>query len=110
MSARVWFSVQETSYLTLAVHHSVKGAAKETIGGALYGIKIGNNYEKPDYAISFGGFLRLQDAFIPVIKLDYNPFSIAVSYDINISELKTASQGQGGMELSVMYAGFFWQG
>ena len=44
---------------------------------------------------------------IPVIKLDYNPFAIAISYDVNVSELKTASQGRGGMELSITYAGFF---
>lgn len=106
-SAGVRFSISEESYLTLQADHSMQGFAKETIGGAMYSLKIGNNYEKPDYAVSFGGFLRLQDAFIPVIKLNYNPFSIAISYDLNVSELKTASQGQGGMELSVTYVSFF---
>lgn len=106
-SAGVRFTVNESSYVTLQADQSVQGLAKETIGGALYSVKIGNDYENPDYIVNLGGFLRLQDAFIPVIKLDYNPFSIAISYDINVSELKTASQGQGGMELSVTYAGFF---
>jgi len=106
-SAGVRFDVNELSYLTIQADHSIQGLAKETIGGAIYSIKIGSNYEKPDYIVNLGGFLRLQDAFIPVVKLDYNPFSIAISYDINISELKTASQSQGGMELSVTYAGFF---
>lgn len=101
------FSVSEISFITIQADHSIQGLAKETIGGAMYSVKIGSNYEKPDYIINFGGFLRLQDAFIPVIKLDYNPFSIAMSYDINISQLKTASQGQGGAELSITYAGFF---
>lgn len=106
-SAGMRFTVNETSYVTLQADHSIQGLANETIGGALYSVKIGNDFERPDYVVNLGGFLRLQDAFIPVIKLDYNPFSIAVSYDINVSELKTASQGQGGMELSVTYAGFF---
>ncbi len=106
-SGGVRFTVNETSYITLQADHSIQGLARETIGGALYSVKIGNDYEKPDYIVNVGGFLRLQDAFIPVIKLDYNPFSIAISYDINVSELKTASQSQGGMELSVTYAGFF---
>lgn len=106
-SAGVRFTVSETSYLTIQADHSIQGFAKETIGGAMYSVKIGADYQKPDYTLDFGSFLRLQDALIPVIKLDYNPFSVAVSYDINVSELKTASQGQGGMELSVTYAGFF---
>ncbi len=106
-SAGVRFTVSETSFLTIQADHSSQGFAKETIGGALYSVKIGNDYQKPDYIVNFGGFLRLEDAFIPVIKLDYNPFAIAISYDINVSQLKTASQGQGGMELSVTYAGFF---
>jgi hypothetical protein len=109
-SGGIRFTVDETSYLTLQADHSSQGASNETIGGALYSRKIGNNYETPDYTLHFGAFLRLQDAFIPVIKLDYNPFSIAFSYDINVSDLKTASQGQGGMELSVTYMGFFDRG
>lgn len=106
-SGGVRFGVSETSYLTLQADQSIQGTARETIGGAMYSVKTGSDYERPDYAVSLGGFLRLQDAFIPVIKLNYNPFAIALSYDINISELKTASQGQGGMELSVTYARFF---
>ena len=106
-SGGVRFGVSETSYLTLQADHSIQGPSKETIGGAMYTVKIGNDLEKYDYAVSLGGFLRLQDAFIPVVKLDYNPFAIAFSYDVNVSELKTASQGQGGMELSVTYTGFF---
>lgn len=106
-SGGVRFGVNEISFLTLQADYSIQGTARETIGGAMYSVKVGTNYEKPEYTVSLGGFLRLQDAFIPVVKLGYNPFSVALSYDINISELKTASQGQGGMELSVTYSGFF---
>ena len=106
-SAGVRFGVSETSYLTIQADHTSQGPSKETIVGAMYSIKIGEDYQKPDYTLHFGSFLRLEDAFIPVVKLDYNPFSIALSYDVNVSQLKTASQGHGGMELSVTYVGFF---
>jgi type IX secretion system PorP/SprF family membrane protein len=106
-SAGVRFGVSETSYLTIQADHSIQGPSSETIAGAMYSIKIGEDYQKPDYTLHFGGFLRLEDAFIPVVKLDYNPFSIALSYDVNVSQLKTASQGHGGLELSVTYIGFF---
>ncbi|MDB5249309.1 MAG: type secretion system rane protein PorP/SprF [Segetibacter sp.] len=106
-SAGIRFSVSEAAYLTLQADHVTQGAAKEIIGGALYSVKLGNSYEAPDYTLHFGALLRWQDAIIPVMKLDYNPFSISLSYDVNVSELKTASQGQGGAELSVTYSGFF---
>lgn len=106
-SAGVRFGISETSYLTIQADHTVQGPSKETIAGAMYSVKIGEDYDHPNYTLHVGSFLRLQDALIPVIKLDYNPFAIALSYDVNISQLKTASQGQGGMELSVTYIGFF---
>ena len=106
-STGVRFGVSETSYLTIQGDHTLQGPSKETVLGAMYSIKIGEDYQNPDYTLHFGSFLRLEDAFIPVVKLDYNPFSIALSYDVNVSQLKTASQGHGGMELSVTYIGFF---
>jgi type IX secretion system PorP/SprF family membrane protein len=106
-STGVRFGVSETSYLTIQADHTTQGPSKETIIGAMYSIKIGEDYQRPDYTLHFGSFLRLEDAFIPVVKLDYNPFSVALSYDVNVSQLKTASQGHGGMELSVTYIGFF---
>lgn len=106
-SSGVRFGMMETSYLTIQADHTVQGASRETVAGVIYSTKIGEDYEHPDYTLHLGGLLRLQDAFIPVIKLDYNPFSIAFSYDVNVSQLKTASQGQGGLEVSVTYMGFF---
>jgi type IX secretion system PorP/SprF family membrane protein len=107
ISSGVRFDLNETSYFTLQADHNIQGPYRETVGGALYSYKIGNDYDNPDYTVHFGAFLRWKDAFIPVVKLDYNPFSVALSYDVNVSELKTASQGKGGMELSVTYRGFF---
>jgi hypothetical protein len=90
--------------------HSRQGSFSETIGGALYGLKVGPDLEKPDYVIHGGAFLRWNDALIPVIKLDYSPYSFAFSYDVNISKLKPSSYGRGGFELSLSYIGFFNRG
>lgn len=105
-SVGIKFSMNETSYFTIQADYSKQGNFKETILGALYSYKIGDDLEKPNYTIHFGAFMRMQDALIPVIKLDYHPFSVALSYDVNVSQLKTASQGRGGMELSISYTGF----
>ena len=106
-SAGVRFAINEYSYFTVQADHNVQGNYNETIGGATFSYKIGNDIKSPAYTLHLGTYLRWKDALIPVIKLDYNPFAIAISYDVNVSELKTASQGRGGMELSITYAGFF---
>ena len=105
-SADLRFGVTSTSYITIRADHLRQGSSSETIGGAMYGVKIGPDPENPDYTIHGGAFLRLNDSFIPTIKLDYHPFSVALSYDVNISKLKTSSYGRGGFELSLSYVGF----
>ena len=109
-STGVKFAVNENTLLNIQADYSKQGIYQETILGAMYGYKIGADYDKPDYILYFGGFLRWNDAFIPVLKLDYHPFSVGFSYDANVSALKTASQSRGGFELSVTYAGFLDRG
>jgi type IX secretion system PorP/SprF family membrane protein len=106
-SAGVKFDLTESAYFSLHADHNMQGPYTETIGGALYSYKIGAELDRPDYIVHFGSFLRWKDALIPVVKIDYNPFSVAFSYDVNVSELKTASQSRGGAEISISYVGFF---
>ena len=100
------FGVTEASYLTIEGDHIRQGTFQETVAGMMYGIKIGPDLELPDYTLHAGAYLRVNDAFIPTVKLDYRPFSIGLSYDVNISKLKASSYGRGGFELSLSYVGF----
>ena len=92
--------------MTIQADHSIQANYQETLGGAMYGIKIGPDAENPSYVLNGGLFLRWSDALIPVIKIDHSGFSFAFSYDANISRLKPASHGRGGFELSISYIGF----
>ena len=105
-SGGVRFSVTPASYITLQADHSIQGKFKETVAGALYGIKLGPELDNPLYTLHGGAFLRWNDALIPVIKIDYTPFSVSLSYDVNMSKLKTSSYGRGGFELGISYVGF----
>jgi type IX secretion system PorP/SprF family membrane protein len=106
-SAGVKFSVTPASYITLQTDYSKQGRYREVVAGALYGIKIGEgDLDDPLYTLHGGAFLRLNDALIPVIKLDYHKYSLSFSYDVNISKLKTSSYGRGGFELGISYVGF----
>ncbi len=54
-------------------------------------------------ATNFGLFVRHKDAVIVVFGLDYRSYTFGISYDINISNLKVASNSRGGLELSASY-------
>jgi type IX secretion system PorP/SprF family membrane protein len=64
-----------------------------------------NLSDKPgkQYALFLGLEARLKDAVIPMIGMDYNALHIGVSYDVNTSGLKHASNGKGGLELALVY-------
>ncbi len=100
------FLLDEKSTITIQADYSSQGPSRETIGGLMYGYNLGEFVDDPKYVLGIGAYMRLGDAFIPVIKLDMLPLSMAISYDINISTLNTVSQGQGGFELSISYIGF----
>jgi len=105
-SGGIKLAVTEYAYLTIQADHSIQGGFSETVGGGMYGLKLGGDPDDPAYTIHAGGFLRWNDALIPVVKIDYNPFSVSLSYDVNISKLKPSSYGRGGLELSISYTGF----
>ncbi len=98
--------VGDFAYVTIQGDYSHQGSSSETVAGAMYGLKLGEDPNNPNYTIHAGAFLRWNDALIPVIKLDYHPFSVAFSYDANISKLKPSSYGRGGFEISISYFGF----
>lgn len=105
-SAGVKFNIDDNTFFTLQADQSLQGPFSETIGGAMYSYKLGPDPDDPDYVLHAGAFLRWKDALIPVIKIDMLPVSVALSYDVNVSQLKTASQSRGGFELSIAYIGF----
>lgn len=106
ISAGMKLDVNESTFMTIEADHMRQGTFEQTVAGALYGVKIGPDPERPDYVLHGGAFLRWNDAMIPTIKLDYRPFSVAMSYDVNISRLKSSTFGKGGFELSLTYVGF----
>jgi len=58
---------------------------------------------KKNQSIAGGLHYRVKDAIIPSIAMNYNKFRIGLSYDINLSSLRTASNSKGGAEISIIY-------
>jgi len=40
---------------------------------------------------------------IPYVGLDYGSFNLGLTYDVNISDFKVATQTRGGVEISLIY-------
>ena len=80
---------------------------KQFFGGLLYeSILKEYDDENDNVTITGGGFYRWDDALVPVVKLKMHDWMLGVSYDINVSKLKTASQLKGGLELTLSFLGF----
>ncbi len=54
-------------------------------------------------SVYFGLFGRLRDAGFAVVGMQYDAWNVGISYDINTSNLRPASNGRGGFELSLVY-------
>ncbi len=81
--------------------HFRQGANKMTQVGFLYSHDFNITNEETQLSASIGAVYRWNDALIPVAKLNRNKISLGLSYDTNISSLKTASRFRGGFEMTI---------
>lgn len=84
-----------------------QGATQEITPGMTfqYILQEGSKYtgNKKPAALSIGGYYRLKDAAIALVRFEYSNYSIGFSYDINLSKLKTVTSTRGGFEISLRF-------
>jgi len=98
-----YFPVGQLTTLHLSGLFSTQAGAYETVlGGAMQFIAGDPAADKPT-SFYGGGWIRVGDAIIPYVGLEFSDLRAGVSYDINMSDLKTASQSRGGIEISLIY-------
>jgi len=98
--------LSDDNKLIVYADYFMQGGAKQIQGGLLFSHDLISNDENLKTTISGGAFYRWNDALVPVLKLDYNQFAIGVTYDVNVSKLKTASQYRGAYEITLSYKAF----
>ncbi len=99
--------INDRDYITAFADYFSQNGNRQIIGGVMYGFSTTTNYNEDEPNIFYvGSFLRWGDAIIPVVKLSFNHMKIGISYDVNISSLKTSSNWRGGMEISMAYTNF----
>lgn len=83
-----------------------QGGSSQAQGGFMYKHDLIQQDEDETVSLTGGVFLRWNDAVMPVIKLNYYKLGVGLTYDANISKLRTASQSRGGFELTVSFKSF----
>ncbi|MBS1589909.1 MAG: PorP/SprF family type IX secretion system membrane protein [Bacteroidetes bacterium] len=106
----VQYMIDEQYALTLHANYSRQGTYQETIAGALASWRSMDQRQRTNFVFYAGLFYRFNDAIISTVKLDYKNYSFTVSYDLNNSGLRTASNGMGGTEISIFSRGVLSKG
>jgi len=96
----------ETDRVILYIDVFTQGGNNAGQGGFLYKHDIFQDGDDITFSLSGGVMYRWNDAVIPVIKLDYYNWAVGLTYDANVSKLRSASTGRGGFELTLSYSNF----
>ncbi len=98
-------AVNEEVTIQFQANYASQGTYTELIFGGLMNWTTASLGAKDIFVLSGGLFYRYQDAIIPVVKINYMNLAFGVSYDVNVSTLKEASNMQGGTEFTLFYTG-----
>lgn len=83
--------------------------AKDFLEGANLAYRLPKNPVKIQYlygGLQFrNGIKRNNDAAIAIIGAQFRRMNVGLSYDVNISDLKAATNNKGGFEVSLIYIG-----
>lgn len=84
-----------------------QGPAKELLFGTSLRYLLKESSKYTSYvngaSLSLGGYYRNKDAVALTMLLELSKYAIGFSYDINISDLNTASSKKGGFEISLRF-------
>lgn len=107
VNAGFGYMVSETYSVQAHANVVRQGQYQEIILGGTIGWNRLGTWDEPAFSIYGGCYYRHGDAIIPTVKIRFRDYFIGVSYDVNLSKLHTASNLQGGYEISVFRAGMF---
>jgi len=84
-----------------------QGSSQEIMAGTMFRFRLKEESKYTGFvkesAFSLGGFYRVKDAAIACVQFEIGSWAFGVSYDVNVSGLKVASSGRGGLEVFMRY-------
>jgi type IX secretion system PorP/SprF family membrane protein len=96
------FFLSDVVSVSTSIIHQIQSKASETTLGGAFGLNANNDNANPTN-VYIGSWMRINDALIPYIGLEFGGIRIGASYDVNISSLKAATANRGGSEISIIY-------
>ena len=99
--------ISEQFSFTVNGNYSLQQPYHELIFGGLFTWRAVPVGLPSIFAFSFGAYYRLQDAIIPMLKIDYKNVSIGYSYDVNNSSLAVGASGAGATEITLYIRGTY---
>ncbi|HNP53659.1 MAG TPA: PorP/SprF family type IX secretion system membrane protein [Ferruginibacter sp.] len=97
-----YFPVSDVVGVNLSAIYQMQNKASETVIGGALSLNANSDNVNPT-VVYLGSWVRLNDAIIPYVGLEFAGLRIGASYDINTSSLKAATGSRGGSELSLIY-------
>jgi type IX secretion system PorP/SprF family membrane protein len=95
--------LSETEHFIMYIDYFQQGRYSQGQGGILYRNEVWSDGDVNGLTLTGGALMRWNDAVIPVVRLDYNKIAMGLSYDANLSKLRSASQLRGGFELTLSF-------
>jgi type IX secretion system PorP/SprF family membrane protein len=87
-----------------AVMYQSQSSASEMIAGSEFAYMLSNtDFKAVGTSVFLGGWYRSNDALLITMGFEMKGFRVGFGYDYNISDLKLASGGNGGFDISVRY-------
>jgi type IX secretion system PorP/SprF family membrane protein len=87
--------------------YSLQGGARELVMGSSIRYRLVEDSHFTGFvtgsSLSLGVYYRNKDAVILMSQIQFGGFAAGFSYDMNVSDLTQASNGRGGMEISMRY-------
>jgi len=86
------------------VLYQLQGESQEILAGGSFAYYFNDGFRKRS-SIHLGSRYRIGDAVSTMLQVEVRNIRIGAAYDINISNLRTASKYGGGFEISLSYTG-----
>jgi type IX secretion system PorP/SprF family membrane protein len=87
--------------------YTLQGPSKEILVGSMFKYVMSESSKytgnKKGAAIGLGLDYRFGDAAIATLLYEFSSFGIGISYDVNVSKLKTVSSARGGFEIALRF-------
>lgn len=100
--------LNERTVLYISALFQSQGPNTEVVGGGAVGFVLNPGYDKEFQKASIfylGSWYRYGDAILPYIGFEWSKAQLGLSYDANLSGFTPATNGNGALEISLIFNG-----